>query len=182
MRSGNGTGKPNAAGAGVDEDPLKSADKQMESEAERVKKSVATPLEKLRETESNLAELRTKNLIDAETFLRALDKAQQEYDKTLEVKKGKMEDIRPRTAEEISPGLGDKFSPDKPENRLADAMRRGSLADYQTRIANRGQSNPEAEALKYQKEALAEAKKNNALINESNTILRTIGVDTVEIA
>jgi hypothetical protein len=96
------------------------------------------------------------------------------------IKEIKSEKMRFRTAEEIAPGLNDSL--EKPENRLAGAMLRGSTADYQTRIANRGEGNPAVEALKFQKEAVSEAKKNNQILSDIDRKLPAVGVDVVEIA
>jgi len=117
----------------------------------------------------------TWDAADVLDFVGQIDNAKQKA-----VKEIKSERMRYRTAEEIAPGLMDK--PEQPrEHRFASAMLRGSAADYQARMMNRG-NDPAAESAKTQKEMLVEAKKNNALLNDNNTLLRTIGVDTVEIA
>ncbi|MBL9124888.1 MAG: hypothetical protein JNG90_14730 [Planctomycetaceae bacterium] len=59
-------------------------------------------------------------------------------------------------------------------------MARGSQAAYQ--LISRNMARPESESVKFQKEAVEEAKKTNRLLNDNNTLLREAGVDRVEIA
>jgi hypothetical protein len=95
----------------------------------------------------------------------------------------KSEKMRVRTADEIisSLGLETKEDVQPKEHRFASAMLRGSSADYQARMMNRG-NDPAAEAVKFQKEAVAEAKKQNQLLSDIDRKLPAVGVDVVEIA
>jgi hypothetical protein len=120
----------------------------------------------------------TWDAADVLDFVGQIDNAKQKA-----VKEIKSERMRVRTADEIisSLGLETKEDVQPKEHRFASAMLRGSSADYQARMMNRG-NDPAAESAKTQKEMLTEAKKNNALLNDIERKLPSVGVDVVEIA
>jgi len=146
------------------------------SEAQRIADSVATAEEKLAKRRMELAVASGIGAISMETYSRALKKAEDEYAKS---KQGKMEKIDPRSAKEISPGLGDKFEEER-ERRFSGGLLRGSAEALS--LINTGKRDPAAETAKSAKELVTEAKKQNQLLNDLNRNLPQAGVDTVEIA